>query len=320
MISSNYLSLILVLLFNQIKLESVLSFWISDENIWTVQTSNVTLVSSHNNLGPFLLCDDVNDVYSLTFSNTKIYHEKLEFTKDLKFNHSSSLKKNFEGIFFDKYFNELFVSIEGNGFDFRDEVGAYRLTFDDNYVNSSELINISKLNSKGWKRISQYIQQKIGFEGLARSKNKYFFDLEGYQSGSLFLNLTILHFIDKNSMKLIKEKSTRELNIHIITGLYSNDDYHISGVDRNYQNIFEIIFNPDYTIYEYKIHKMFLRVSKLNAYKYPASKESIFLDDMSYIYLIGVIWKKFCIPSNDILKKLLAGDREDLKEFVPLII
>lgn len=319
MINSINILLLITLLINHLRLETGFPVWLKDKDTRTDQTSGITFISASNSSKTFLVCDDIGDIYRLKLSGTIVNLEKIKFSKDAENFLRSFIKPDFEEIVFDRDFNEVLVSIEGNGLNFRNEAGIYKLVFENNDITKSEITSIEKINFKDWKIISKYIEPNIGFEGFAVSKNRYFLGLEGFQFGNFFLDSTILYVVDKISRKVIREISTSDLKIHTITGLYAINDFHILGIDRNNQNIFEILFNQDYSIKECKLHKMDLPVPKLKNHKYTASIESISLDNENYVYVVDDPWRKFYVPSNEILRKLPQEDRRNYKDFIPLL-
>ncbi|MGB9665167.1 MAG: hypothetical protein ACPL25_09670, partial [Ignavibacteria bacterium] len=195
----------------------------------------------------------------------------------------------------------------------------YEIHFKNDNVFSNKIIGISKVNFPDWEEISKFTDQNVGFEGLAVSKTKIFLGLEGFLFGQIFLDSTMVYIIDKNSKRLIKEISTKNLGIHTICGLYAVDDYRIYGIDRNQQNFFEIKFDEKYNPISVEIVKLELPVPKRRDLKYVAAIESISLDDENNVYVIDDPWKKFYVPDNEILNQLNKEDQENFKNFIPLL-
>jgi hypothetical protein len=303
----------------KLTLEQNYPVWLKDNSKHTDQTSGITFIGSKNNSKYFLVCDDIGKIHRIRLKENKLDIETIEFDKSVEKFLDRFKKKDFEEIVYDKFTNQVFISIEGNGLNYKNEVGIYKIKFKNDNVFSNEIVEISKLNFPEWDRISKYTDQNVGFEGVGISKNRMFLGLEGFQFGQIFLDSTILYIVDKNSLKLIKEISTKELGIHTICGLYAVDDYHIYGIDRNQQNFFEIKFDKNYNVESCELTKLDLPVPENKNLKYVAAIESISLDDENFVYCVDDPWKKFYVPPQDVLIQLKENDRENFKEFIPLL-
>lgn len=304
---------------NKLTLEENYPIWLRDNNKHTDQTSGISFIESKNSSKYFLICDDIGKIHRIRLKDYKIEIETIHFDKTVEKFLDKFEKRDFEEIVYDKFTKQVFISIEGNGINYMDEVGIYKVRFKNDDVFSNKIVEISKVNFPEWDRISRYTDQNVGFEGLAISKNIMFLGLEGFQSGQFFLDSTMLYIIDKNSLKLIKEISTKTLGIHTICGLYALDDYHIFGIDRNQQKFFEIKFDKDYNIMNCELTKLDLPVPGKRNLKYVAAIESITLDDENYVYVIDDPWKKYYVPPMAILMQLNESDRENFKKFIPLL-
>ena len=319
-----YFLLILILFvspFSPIKLtlEDNFPIWLKDKTKHTEQTSGITFIGSKNDTKYFLLCDDIGKIHRMKIKNDKLDIETIAFHKSVEKFLGKFEKRDFEEIVYDKFTNQVFISLEGNGINYKNEIGIYKIRFKNNDVFSDEIIEISKINFPEWDLISKYAKQNVGFEGFAISLNRIFLGLEGFQFGQIFLDSTMLYVVDKNSKKLIKEISTKKFGIHTICGLYAVDDFRIYGIDRNQQCFFEIIFDENYNIRKCELTKLDLPIPKKRNLKYVASIESIALDDDKYVYVIDDPWKKYYVPPIEIFKKLEKEDQENFKKFIPLL-
>lgn len=308
-------------LFNPIKLtlDENYPIWLKDNGKHTDQTSGIAFIGAKNGAKYFLVCDDIGKIHRIKLKNNRVDIETIEFDKEVEKFLDKFQKMDFEEIVFDKFANRVFLSIEGNGINYRNEVGIYEIRFKNDDIFSNKITGISKVYFPEWNEISKFTDQNVGFEGVAVSKTKIFLGLEGFQFGQIFLDSTMLYVIDKDSKKLIKEISTKKLGIHTICGLYALDDYHIFGIDRNQQNFFEIKFDGKYNPESIELIKLELPVPKKKELKYVASIESITLDDENCIYVIDDPWKKFYVPDPEILNQLNKGDQENFKDFIPLL-
>lgn len=314
------LALIFILFsFSELELVDGYPIWLKDGNTYTDQTSGITFIGVKEGKKHFLVCDDIGKIHRVSFEghNLNIHTIKLNASVEKFF--ENFLKWDFEEITFDKRNGDVYISIEGNGSNFKQEVGIYKIKFKDNDVFSDEIEKIEKVNFSDWNSVVQYTSNNIGFEGVGVSNTKIFLGLEGFQFGDLFLDSTLIFVFDKNSKKLIKKISTKKLNIHTITGLYAVDDFTLFGVDRNQQNFFEIRFDKNYDVLSSKLIKLDLPVPGNRNLKYVAAIESITLDNENFVYVVDDPWRKFYVPPTNVLEQLKETDRENFKKFIPLL-
>jgi hypothetical protein len=311
----------LFILFNPIKLSLDENYpvWLKDNGKHSDQTSGITFIGAKNNAKYFLVCDDIGKIHRIKLKNDKIDIETIEFDKQVEKYLDKFEKQDFEEIVYDKFNNKVYLSIEGNGINYRNEVGIYEIKFKNNDVFNNEITGISKIEFPEWEEISKFTDKNLGFEGVAVSKTKIFLGLEGFQFGQIFLDSTMLYVIDKKSKKLVREISTKKLGIHTICGLYALDDYNIYGIDRNQQSFFEIRFDEMYNPKSVELIKLDLPVPGKKKLKYVASIESISLDDENNVYVIDDPWKKFYIPQDEVFNQLNKEDQENFKKFIPLL-
>lgn len=293
--------------------------WLKDGDHRADQTSGITFIGEKNGIKYFLICDDIGKIHRMVLNGLKLKLETIKFDKAVENFLDSIEKKDFEEIVYDRKTNKVYLSIEGNGPDYKQEVGLYTLKFKNDDVYNEEIVKIEKVNFPDHEEIIKYTSNNVGFEGVAISDNKIFLGFEGFQIGDLFLDSTMIYVIDKNSKRLVKKISTKDLKIHTICGLYALNDYKIFGIDRNQQNFFEIKFTKDYDIEYSKIVKLDLPVPGKRELKYVAAIESITLDNENYVYVIDDPWKKFYVPPSYVLDQLKEMDKENFKNFIPLL-
>ncbi len=315
------LTFLITIVFNSSRLELNEGFpiWLKDGHEHTDQTSGITFIGEKNGKKFFLICDDIGKIHRISLNGSKLKIETIKFDKSVEKFLDNFEKKDFEEIVYDRKTGNVFLSIEGNGPDYKREVGLYILKFKNDDVFSDEIVKIEKVNFQDWDAITRFTSNNIGFEGVGVSDTKIFLGLEGFQFGDLFLDSTVIYVIDKNSKKLIKEISTKDLKIYTICGLYAVNDYKLFGIDRNQQNFFEIKFNKNYEVEYSQIVKLDLPVPGNKELKYVAAIESITLDNENYVYVVDDPWKKFYIPPSYILDQLSEKDRENFKTFIPLL-
>ena len=304
---------------NKLELIDGFPIWLKDGEIHTDQTSGITFIGEKNNKKYFLVCDDIGKIHRISLKNNHLKIETIKFNKSVENFLNRFIKKDFEEIVYDSKSNRIYLSIEGNGLNFKSEVGIYEIKFKNDDVYSDEIVHIEKVNFNDWEKISKYTSNNIGFEGLAVSESKIFLGLEGFQFGDLFVDSTLIYVVDKDSKKLIKMLSTKKIGIHTITGLYALDDYTIYGIDRNRQNFFEIKFKNNYDIEYFHVIKLNLPVPNNRNLKYVAAIESLTLDNENNVYVVDDPWKKYYIPPVEVLRLLKEDDRENFKNFIPLL-
>jgi hypothetical protein len=303
----------------ELKLIDGFPIWLKDGEKRTDQTSGITFIGNQNHKNVFLVCDDIGKIHRIELKDKEVKIKTIDFDKDLKDFLLNFEKQDFEEIVYDKFTGDIYLSIEGNGPDFKNEVGIYKVKFKDNDMYKNEIVKIEKVKFPEWERISKYTDNNIGFEGLGVSRTKMFLGLEGFQYGDIFLDSTMLYVVDKESKKLLKEISTKSFNIHTICGLYAVDDYKIFGIDRNQQNLFVIEFDKDYNVKSHSITKLELPTPSKRNLKYVAAIESITLDNDNFIYVVDDPYKKFYVPPVNVLEQLTETDRKNFKEFIPLL-
>lgn len=313
------ISLFLLLTSNKLSLIDGFPIWLKDGDQNSDQTSGISFIGERNNSNYFLICDDVGKIHQIRLKNNFVKIKTIKFRDNVEEFLKKFEKKDFEEIVYDKWKNEVYLSIEGNGPDFLSEAGIYKVRFKNTDVFEDEIVDIEKISFPQWNVLSKYLSQNIGFEGVGISENRIFLGLEGFQYGDLFLDSTMIYIIDKNSKHLIKEISTKKLNIHTICGLYAINDYHLLGIDRNQQNFFEIKFDKNYNIESIYIEKLNLPVPGKRDLKYVAAIESISLDQDNYVYVIDDPWKKFYVPPISVLNQLCKDDQKNFKEYIPLL-
>lgn len=316
-----FIAFIINLFFSVSNLELVDGFpiWLKDGEKFTDQTSGITFIGTKDGKKHFLVCDDIGRIHRITFNGSNIKITTILFNNLVEEFLKKFEKRDFEEIVYDKKSNQVYLSIEGNGSDYMKEVGIYKLSFKNNNVFSDEIIGISKVDFSDWNEISKYTSINIGFEGVGVSDTKIFLGLEGFPFGDFFLDSTMIYVIDKETKKLVRTISTKDLKIHSICGLYAVNDYTIYGIDRNQQNFFEIKFDKNYNVERCITINLTLPIPGKKDLRYVAAIESIALDDENFIYVIDDPWKKYFIPSAKILKQLSEADQENFKNFIPIL-
>ncbi len=291
--------------------------WIKDNKIETNQTSGMIFLNATENQKNFLLADDIGDIYFFSIKNDTIFSfKKVDFSNKVKKFFKDFVKKDFEDITYDKYNNEFYISVEGNKPKTKEEVGIYQLDFDENF---SKIKIVKKVDIKPKDKFLKYVDDNVGYEGLAVDENYFYLGLEGFSKKNLFSDSTIILVVDKKEKRIIKEISTKTVGIQTICGLYADKNHSLWGVDRNNRKIFHLSLNRNLDIETNEIYDFEPCIPKFKNYPYVAAIESITLDDDNNIYITDDPWKEFFIPNKTILSYL---DQETVKNFgnyIPVI-
>lgn len=294
--------------------------WLKDINNQANQTSGIAFLNSDGCKINFLIVDDIGDMHLL-----KIYDEdcikldKIKFSDSVKSFLSGIPKADFEEITFDPATKSYYLSIEGNGPNYKDHLGIYQLEFCGSENLIQEVESIHKVNFYPEETFLKYTKPNIGYEGFALDKNYFYLGLEGIVDNYEFADSTIIFIADKSDRKIIKEISTKNLNIQSICGLFSDNDYSLWGVDRNQRKIFHINFDNNFEIVDFNLYDCLTNIPDYQGYNYKPSFESITIDSNNYLYIVDDPWREAFIPSEDILNKLDDKTVKNFKDLVPII-
>ncbi len=295
--------------------------WLKDDFSNTEQTSGIAFIGLNSNKEKvFLLADDIGSIHRLTIkADTTFEIKEIVFTEEVNDFLAKFRKKDFEEITFDRVTQQVYLSIEGNGPEYKDYVGLYRIFFSSHPISSDTIVSISKVLIQPVGTIWKYTADNIGFEGVAVDSHYIYLGLEGFQNESTFADSTLIFIVDKKSLRIIKTINTKELGIHTICGLYCDKELSLWGVDRNNRKIFRIIFSKDFNVNSLKFYNFISRIPGYQNLSYVASLESITFDNENYMYCIDDPWKQLYVPVPEILNKLDPVTIKNFKEFIPII-
>jgi hypothetical protein len=295
--------------------------WIKSNKLASDQTSGIAFLGKDKKGGEvFLLADDIGLIQHLTiYNDTDFVLSNVFLGHTVQAYLDTFPKEDFEEIVYDKDPDEIYLSIEGNNPDPKKFVGIFNLGFKDNNVFSDTVDSITKLYFQPYDLFLKYVENNIGYEGLAVDSNYFYLGLEGFDDQGVFADSTFLFIADKKTNKIIKQINTKPLGIHTICGLYSDKNYSLYGVDRNNKRIFHINFDKNLNIKDYALVKIPTSIPGYPDYDYVASLESITMDNDRNFYLTDDPWKRFFIPSQVILNKLDDQTVKNFKDFIPVI-
>lgn len=291
--------------------------WIFDGKKESDQTSGIVFLNASKNQKNFLLADDVGEIYIFKIKNDTIFSlNKIDFSDKVEKFFKDFIKKDFEDITYDRFENKFYISIEGNKPRTKEEVGIYEIDFDKGFA---KIKTIKKMDIKPENQFLQYVDDNVGYEGLAVDENYFYLGLEGFTKKNLFSDSTIIFIVDKKEKKIIKEISTKPIGIQTVCGLFVDKNNSLWGVDRNNRKIFHLTLNKNLDIDTYEIYDFKPSIPKFKDYSYVAAIESITIDDENNIYITDDPWKEFYIPNKTILSYLNKETIKNFEKYIPII-
>jgi hypothetical protein len=295
--------------------------WLKDSNYVTDQTSGIAFIEQQqDNKKLFLLADDVGKIYRLVISNDTIFTlHPFAITGEAEALVSKLPKADFEEIMYDNHTGKVYLSIEGNGENYKNHVGVYEVKFKDNNINSGVITDFIKLKITPEAEFLKYTAPNIGFEGMAVDANYFYFGLEGFTAQNIFADSTLLYIVDKKSLEIKKVISTKEYGIHTICGLHSPADNILLGIDRNSRKIFYTSIDNSLNLEEVVFKEINPAIPGYSHLTYVAAIEAITVDNEGGVYLVDDPWKKFFIPDAETLKQTDETTEQNFKNFIPII-
>ena len=305
----------------QITKDDLYPRWLIENGYHTEQTSGITYIGSNKaNENYFLLADDIGKIHRLKIiDDTTFNFTSISFSEDVQWFFNGFPKLDFEEITYDKFTGDVYLSIEGNEDNYKDFVGIYKISFINDDLFDSAIVNIEKLNIQPESEFYKYTKWNIGYEGLAVDSNYLYLGLEGFVNDKEYADSTIILVVDKNNLAIITEISTKELGIHTIGGLYADSNFNLWGVDRNNRRLFVLKLSEDLEIIDTTGWKLKPTIPGYPAIGYVGSIESITFDNAGNIYLVDDPWRKFFIPPDNVLGKLDSQTISKFTSYIPII-
>jgi len=286
----------------------------------TDQTSGISFMGLDKNGDKnFLLADDIGKLHRLKISNDSLLNV-FDIKLGAKVNSflAPFSKWDFEEIVLDRYSGKVYISIEGNGPLFNNYVGIYLLAFFNNDIYSDSVVDITRVDFIPSKIFFLHTAPNIGYEGFAVDENYFYLGLEGFQQGDVFADSTIIYIADKKSYKIVDSINTKTFGVSTACGLYSDNNNSLYGIDRNGRKIFHLTLNSKREVEKYYTVNIKSEIPFYH-YNYTAALESIAIDNEKNLYLVDDPWKKFYIPSEEILKKMDSTSVNNFKDYLPII-
>lgn len=294
--------------------------WLKTDQSRTYQTSGIAFIKSECDKNYFLLADDIGFIHLLTLKSDTVFSiDLIEFSESVENYFSEFPKKDFEEVVFDERTGDVYLSIEGHTPNFNKYVGIYKLDFKDDDIFSGQIIAVEKLPFAPDSIFYKYTNWNIGYEGFALDDNYFYLGLEGFQNNYQFADSALIFIADKSDLNIIKEISTKNLGVHTICGLFSDEDYSLWGIDRNNRTIFHILFDEEFNIKSFSKFSGDTFIPDYKDLNYLPSYESITMDYENNIYIVDDPWKEVFIPNEEILDKLDSKTINNFKEYIPII-
>ncbi|MBT8379267.1 MAG: hypothetical protein KJN64_08550 [Ignavibacteria bacterium] len=296
--------------------------WLQTEDYRTSQTSGIAFIGEDvNGSDEFLLADDIGKIHRLIISKDTIFtFTEINFSEEVQAYINNFPKMDFEEITYDQFTKEVYISIEGNGADFLQYNGIYKLRFEDDNIKNNSVVGIEKIEIYPEEIFTNYVKENIGYEGYAVSENYLFLGLEAILNpDKSFSNNTLVLVVTKNDLEIVKQFYTEDYKIGTICGLYAESDSVVWGIDRNNRTLFNLKFNDSLRVISQKLIKLKTIIPNYNKFEYTGSLESLTMNKSESIFLIDDPWFSRFIPDSTTLQQLDDKTVANFKEFIPIM-
>ncbi|MCE1189407.1 MAG: hypothetical protein LWX56_09725 [Ignavibacteria bacterium] len=294
--------------------------WMSNATYRTDQTSGMVYLRTVEGKREFLLVDDIGKIHRFfiehdtvfTFHSIVLSKAVQEYLKDFP-------KWDFEEVTYDKYTNKIYMSIEGNKPRIKETVGIYELGFKGGDIFSDTIESIKKVPVKPEATFLEYVEDNIGYEGMAVDENYLYLGLEGFAYNIDFGDSTFLYVADKKDYTIQRKISTKDLGIRTICGMYATGNRQLLIIDRNSRVLHYVAFDKNFAVTEH--HKVTLKpaIPGYVQFEYNAALESVTSDEAGNIYLADDPWKSHYKPAAKIFNQLDENTQNNFIRFVPVI-
>jgi hypothetical protein len=296
--------------------------WLMNDLYHPSQTSGITFIRNRaDGVKEFLLADDIGKIHRLTITEDTLFSfSEMKFSDRVESYLSDFPKPDFEEIFYDKFSGKVYITIEGNGDNHLEYHGIFELVFKDNNIYQDSIIALTKLQFKPEKFFYSNLRPNIGYEGFTADEKYFYLGLENEQtSEGNFSEQTIIRIADKQSLTIVKEISTKDLNISTACGLYSDENFSLWGVDRNHKRLFKLLLDEYLNIVDLELFEIKSVIPFYSHLEYVGSLESITLAPDKFLFLVDDPWHTFFIPPSDVLEKIDTNSVNNFKNFIPVI-
>jgi len=296
--------------------------WLMNDVYHTNQTSGMTFLTEKDDCSlEFLLADDIGKIHRLFIKDDTLFSfSEIKFSDEVTNYLADFPKIDFEEIFYDRFTDDIYLTIEGNGEDHLLYHGIYKLKFKDNDFFQDSVIALEKLVFEPQELFYSNLAPNIGYEGFASDENYFYLGLENALTAEgAFSGYTIIRIADKDSLTIVKEISTENLDISTVCGLYSDENFSLWGIDRNHRKVFKLLFDEYFNIVDLTFFEIKTLIPEYNHFEYVGSLESITVASEKFLFLVDDPWHTYFIPPNEILDKLDESTINNFKNFIPVI-
>lgn len=296
--------------------------WLMNDAYKTNQTSGMTFLREKDDCSlEFLLADDIGKIHRFFILDDTLFNfSEIKFSDEVVVYLADFPKLDFEEIFFDRFTDDVYLTIEGNGEDHLLYHGIYKLKFKNDDIFQDSVVALEKLLFKPEEIFYNNFLPNIGYEGFAADENYFYLGLENEQiSEGNFSGQTLIRIADKNSLTIVKKISTENIDISTICGLYSDENFSLWGIDRNHRKVFKLLLDEYFNIVDLSFFDIKTVVPKYNHFEYVGSLESITIVSEKFLFMVDDPWHTFFIPPNEILKQLDTSTTNNFKNFIPVI-
>jgi len=296
--------------------------WLKSNSYHTDQTSGITFLGEKDDsTDEFLLADDIGKIHRLFIKKDTVFSfSEIHFSDEVLNYLANFPKLDFEEILYDKFTSKVYITIEGNGENHSLYHGVFKIKFKDDNVFQDSVVALEKLNFTPKKIFYNNLEPNTGYEALAVDENFFYLGLEAIltQEGS-FSGHSLIRIADKNSLEIIKEITTEDLEISTICGLYSDENYSLWGIDRNKRKIFNLKLDKYFNMVEISNYEIKTVIPQYNNFEYVGSLESITISNNGFLFLVDDPWHTFFIPPSEILNQLDVEAIRNFEECTPVI-
>ncbi len=294
--------------------------WLYNSDYSIQQTSGIAFLGTKNDTSYFLLADDIGKIHHLKITNDTIFtFSSVHFGTNAEAYLDTFPRADFEEIIYDKYTGNIYTSIEGSTPKVKSTTGIYQLKFAGNNIFSDSILSIKKIDIKPHDIFLRNVEDNLAYEGATVDQNYFYLGFEGFRESGVYADSTTLLIVNRKNNTIIKTINTKPFGVQTICGLYSDKNYSVYGIDRNGKKVFHLNFDDKLNVSSYGVIKIETNIPNYSSIDYVASLESITIDKKNNLYLVDDPWKKYFVPSPEILSELDSAAVKNFRKFVPVI-
>jgi hypothetical protein len=244
----------------------------------------------------------------------------LAYSKEAEAFLSGLPKADFEELAYDSADNIMYLSIEGNGPDYGEYFGIFKLICNGDYLTADTITAFEKLKITPEAEFNEFIFRNIGYEGMAVDDKYLYLGLEGVvDEKGRFLDSTYIYIVSKEDLTIRKKVGTKDYGIHTICGLYADSARTLIGVDRNQRKIFKLWFDNKLNINNLVMYEFQSVIPGYPQLSYNASIESVAGSGNNTYWFIDDPWLKVFMPDDSTVSMLDAVTVLNFRKGIPII-